>query len=309
MLVSSSQSAGWRVASLAIGTFLITAAGIGLAYLGARLGYWEWPPRPSGPFGVACGFALAGVVLFEMLILPRKWCRGWRLFRTKSWMKLHILIGLIGLPLVLVHSGFGFGGPLPAATMIFFLLVTFSGIWGLAMQQWLPQRILREVPSETIATQTEQTAQNLVIEADKLVKRLSNVSLVKEAVRTPSKSGRQAGLAPRLEPLVVGPAAVILRDFQTRQLEPYLSRGRRSRSRLASRTEAEKQFQRLRHMVPDEAEEIVDRLEELCDQRRQWDTLKRMNAWLHGWLLLHLPLSVAMTVLMVVHAIRALKYW
>jgi hypothetical protein len=31
--------------------------------------------------------------------------------------------------------------------------------------------------------------------------------------------------------------------------------------------------------------------------------------WLHNWVLIHLPLSVALTVLLAAHAVTALKYW
>ena len=45
------------------------------------------------------------------------------------------------------------------------------------------------------------------------------------------------------------------------------------------------------------------------DVRRQWDAVAVYQFWLHNWLLIHLPLSVGMTALMVVHAVRASKYW
>jgi hypothetical protein len=50
-------------------------------------------------------------------------------------------------------------------------------------------------------------------------------------------------------------------------------------------------------------------LEELADRRRGWDAQARVQWWLHNWLLVHLPASAAMTMLMTVHAVKALKYW
>ena len=41
---------------------------------------------------------------------------------------------------------------------------------------------------------------------------------------------------------------------------------------------------------------VVDTLESLCDQRRQFDRQARLHSWLHGWLCVHLPLSVALLV-------------
>ena len=76
-----------------------------------------------------------------------------------------------------------------------------------------------------------------------------------------------------------------------------------------STAENYRRFARLRSVIPLPAHPVLARLEALCDLRRQWDALARLNVWLHGWTLLHLPLSVAMTGLMLVHAVRALKYW
>ena len=57
------------------------------------------------------------------------------------------------------------------------------------------------------------------------------------------------------------------------------------------------------------AHETVDILESLCEQRRQLDRQAQMHFWLHSWLWLHLPLSVALVVLMLIHVWFALKYW
>jgi hypothetical protein len=65
----------------------------------------------------------------------------------------------------------------------------------------------------------------------------------------------------------------------------------------------------LRADLPVETHEAIGRMEQLADLRRQWDAEVRINFWLHNWLVVHLPLSVGMTVLMLVHAARALKYW
>ena len=53
---------------------------------------------------------------------------------------------------------------------------------------------------------------------------------------------------------------------------------------------------------------VVDTLTEFCEQRRQFDTQSRIHAWLHAWLCVHLPLSVGMFVLMLVHTVVALYY-
>src|SRR5438270_1999564 len=84
-------------------------------------------------------------------------------------MRWHIWLGLVCLPVVIVHAGFGFGGPLTSVTLLLFLLVTASGVWGLVMQQWLPQKLLSEIPDETVASQINLVGEYHAAEALRLV--------------------------------------------------------------------------------------------------------------------------------------------
>ncbi len=293
MLVGQTRSVRGRVAVILFATVAITVVGVALAAVGAVAGLWAWPPEPSSPLGVTLGIVAGAIVFFEMALLPRKRLRGKRLGMTRVWMRWHIWLGLVCLPVVIVHAGLGFGGPLSTATFVLFLLVTASGIWGLLMQQWLPQRILAEVPHETIASQIDYVGDYHAAEAARLVQAL---------VTAPPE-------AESAEPTVIGTQAAELLAFLDQLLLPYLHIGKRSGSPLASLAEGEQRFIRLRAAVPEVAVPVVDRLHELTDLRRQWDSQARMYFWLHNWLLIHLPLSVAMTTLMVLHAVKALKFW
>jgi hypothetical protein len=205
----------------------------------------------------------------------------------------HIRLGFACLPIVLLHAGFRFGGPLTSATLVLFLIVTFSGIWGLILQQWLPQKLLAEVPKETIASQIDFVSEYHASEAIRLVDELVTVPLEAESA----------------EPAVAGVPAVELVAFRDRLLLPYLRGNDTERSPLASPAGAETHFSQLRGVVPEVAGAVVERMRELAELRRQWDHQRRLQFLLHSWLVVHLPLSVAMTVLMLVHAVRALKYW
>jgi hypothetical protein len=271
----------------------VTLAGLLLAAAGAAAGLWAWPPQPSSTVGVACGVVGGLIVFFEMLILPRKWYRGKRLGRTRTWMAWHVWLGLVCLPVILVHAGFGFGGPLTTVTLALFLVTTFSGVWGLVMQQWLPQKMLEDIPGESISSQIDRLGDSLAEEAARRVTALVTVRPEEESA----------------EPLVGGLLAAELVAFRDEVLLPYLQEGSESRSPLARAADAEARFARLREAVPPQALHTLDRLQELADLRRRWDAQARLHFWLHNWLLVHLPISVAMTSLMVLHAIRALKFW
>jgi len=49
-------------------------------------------------------------------------------------------------------------------------------------------------------------------------------------------------------------------------------------------------------------------LEDICDEARQLTCQEQLHRWLHGWLLVHIPLSLALILLGAVHAVMALRY-
>jgi hypothetical protein len=49
-------------------------------------------------------------------------------------------------------------------------------------------------------------------------------------------------------------------------------------------------------------------LEAICEERRELAQQKRLHHWLHGWLLVHVPLSLALLLLSAAHAVLALRY-
>ncbi len=269
------------------GRILAVLVAAGLSFGVAMVAGWagglvglDWPPKPSGVFGVGLGIAAALLVAFEMLLWPRKLLRGRRLGSTRVWVQVHVWVGFVSLPVVVAHAGFGWGGPLPATTLALFLAVYASGVWGLILQQWLPSKLLADLPGETVAAEGPQLAEGMAESAFRLV-----------------------GAA-----VADGADEAELTDFRDRLLLPYLRKGRKA-SDLGRRAEAERWFNRLAAAAPPAARGHVDKLREVADARRQLDTQRAVNGWLHGWLVVHLPLSVAMTGLMVLHAVRALKYW
>lgn len=306
MLIGNSISVTQRVVTIVIATAAMSFGVIAFVAAGALCGFWEWPPKPWSPFGVGCGLVGGAIIFFEMAILPRKWLRGRRFGATVLWMQFHIWLGILSLPIVVVHCGFGFGNPLTAVTLVLFLAVIASGLWGHIMQQWLPRRMLSEVPNETIAARVDFTGIYHANEAARIIVELTGLD---EGHCDDDEVEHASCPSPTNPAIVSGQTAVDLCWFAERLLLPYLRSGRRSRSPLAARVEAERRFAEFRELTSEEAHPALRRLETLCELRRQWDSLIRLNFWLHNWLVIHLPLSVTMTGLMVLHAIRALKYW
>lgn len=264
-------------------------------YILGRSSLVPWP-RASSWFGVLTGLVGAGIIFFELALWVRKRKRRMRWGPTKVWLWWHVVLGFAVLPIIVVHSGFSWGGMVSAFTMILFLLVIASGVYGLILQQWLPQRILELIPDETVVPAIDRA-----IEKHRTEARLIVEELIPRDPGDPSPSWSRA--------VVTGVPALRLQEFRVNTLDQYLSLGRKVKSPLASRAESAVLFNRLRAELPAEAHAGLAKLEGLADLRRQWDEHARLNALLHGWLLFHAPVSVAMTIFMIFHAIKAMKYW
>ena len=314
---------GWivfiLVATIAAGVWYgIEAKGIG-----------QLPGGASLP-GLAFGIVGAVIMLFEFLLWPRKHFRRWRLGAAKTWMKAHIWLGLLTVPLILLHSGFTWGGSLSTILAALFIAVIMSGIFGLAMQQFLPRLMLTDLPAETVVSQAEHVAHTLYLDAEQTVAAICGAEPDETAAwrgeepisiaRDPNSSA----VGPRFQstdaPSPVG-GSIPLDGAQTQLIEPvagseplrrafakdigpFLWRGDR-RSALSDSNRAGTYFTQLRAALDPSVHPALAMLENYCDQRRQFDRQLRWHRWLHGWLLIHLPLSVVLIVLMFIHAYTA----
>ena len=105
------------------------------------------------------------------------------------------------------------------------------------------------------------------------------------------------------------PNSEVLRKKFDDIIQPFLERGSQLKSPLKDRRSSAEFFRQLRAVLDPDAHSVLEAIEECCEQRRQFDLQTRLHWWLHSWLWIHLPLSMALLVLMFVHAYVALKYW
>jgi hypothetical protein len=130
--------------------------------------------------------------------------------------------------------------------------------------------------------------------------------MVVGAVRSAGKiSGRVRETRVVTQP-VAGSAP--LRAFFELTAGPFLNVDGFPSSPLRRIDRASALFADLKTKIDPRAHSSVDALENLCDQRRQLAEQDRLHTLLHNWLLVHLPLSVALIILMFVHIFAALKY-
>jgi hypothetical protein len=247
-------------------------------------------PRGGSVVGMAFGIAGSLLMLFAGLLSLRKRLPGWRLGSSAVWLKGHLWLGLLSGPLVLFHSGFRWGGWLETIVLGLALLIIASGLVGLALQQLLPRTMRGMVAAEAMHEQLPSVCAALRATGD-------------EAMT--AACGGAVLLDPSTAP---GDARALLAEFYRETIRPFLDAAPPRDSLLRETTGAASALAQVRQRMPAHLQGSVDRLGDLCDERRQLLLQERLHGWLHGWLLVHVPLSAALLVLGLAHAVLAVWY-
>jgi len=311
MLIDSSHRR-WIAASLAI---LLVAVAFYVPYVRTALN----GPSGGSVHGLVYGIVGFAFMIFAGLLGARRKVPTWRLGRGTTWMRTHIWLGLVSLPLILLHGGFRLGGSLTTVLMILFAVVWVSGIVGLFLQQTLPRLMLTRVPLETVYEQIDDIVLQLLAESDDLVTAACG-ALPVPAVRLPDERRAGGGGAPprpgqprsspRARPVVLAPVpeSRALRETYLRDIRPFLELRNASDRTLGTSSRTATLFRNLRTTLPMLLQDTLTELEAICDERRQLADQKRLHHVMHGWLLVHAPLSFALLLLGAVHAVVALRY-
>jgi len=285
----------WLIASVVI---LVAATAIYIPYAASS------PLGPSGASGLGLAFGIAGFacMIFAGLLGARKKVPVWRIGRAQAWMRGHLWLGFLSLPLILFHGGFRFGGPLTSILMILLILVVASGVLGAVLQHYMPKVITAEVPLETIFEQIDRVRSQLLAEADEFI---AGASALGNPLAT---AGARAAVATEELTAITEADVAPLRSFYSRQMRPFLEKPDARRQALADAAKARTIFDNLRTLLPPALHGIVEDLQEICEEERQLRKQARLHHWLHGWLMLHIPLSLALLLLGAAHAYMALRY-
>ena len=271
-------------------------------------------PSGSSVMGLVYGIAAFACMLVVGLLGARRKVPTWRIGRAATWMKGHIWLGLLTLPLVLFHGGFAFGGPLTTVLMILLLAVLASGIYGLVLQQFLPRVMMTQVPHETVYEEIDSVVSQLRAEADGLVATACGTPAADPAPAPEERRAGGGGAAPRPtarpRPATVAPlpGADALKEIYDGDIRAFLSPEPPPNGRLSTPARAGALFRHIRTALPPPLHDTVVELEAICEERRELAQQKRLHHWLHGWLLVHVPLSLALLLLSAAHAVLALRY-
>jgi hypothetical protein len=263
-------------------------------------------PRGGSAAGLTFGIIGYALMLYAGLLGARKKRPIWRIGRTQTWMRGHLWLGTLSLILILFHGGFHFRGPLTALLMTFFFIVIISGWVGAAVQHYVPRMMTSRVPMETIYEEIPHVRAQLRQEADQLVATIC---------------GPAGGVSPEPSlPEQPEPAAettlvdieqadrVHFREVYMRKVRPFLENPDDPGADLANPRRATEVFESLRRLLVAPVHGVLNDLENICEEEHQLRRQIRIYQWLHGWLLVHVPLSIALLVLGAVHAVMALRY-
>jgi hypothetical protein len=306
---------GWAAASLVM-LALFTSAYVTYA-LEAPEG-----PRGGSTMGLMFGVSGFGFMIFAALLGARKRIPTWRLGRAQAWMRGHLWLGLLSLPMILFHGGFHFGGTLTSLMMWLLIVTVASGVFGAALQHYVPRVMTANVKLETIYDEIASVRMLLREEADSAVEaicgslglgRTENGDVLRAGgfsatrVIVPRTGG--VALAVAEEKIVLTEEETApLKKFYLFEMRPFLEQPRQRGARLGDAERAHGAFAGLQTLMPQAAHATLEDLADICDEARQLVRQEQLHRWLHGWLLVHIPLSLALILLGTVHAVMALRW-
>jgi hypothetical protein len=268
---------------------------------------------PGGGSALGLTFGIAGyaMMLFAGLLGARKKVPVWRVGRAQTWMRGHLWLGLLSFPMILYHAGFAWKGQLTAVLMILLFIVILSGIAGAAIQHYVPSQLTANVPLETIYEEIPHVRQQLREEADQLVSSLCGPL----TGRTAPSLTEENEPASRSESLVATVLTEVEPEDRARfrmvyinSIRPFLENPENPDVDFATPVKSAAVFDSLRRMLPKPVHAVLEDLESICEEERQLSRQRKIYHLLHGWLLVHVPVSIALLVLGGIHAIVALRY-
>jgi len=281
--------------------FTVCALGLSTALYIAYANAAPQGPKGGSWQGLLFGIVGSGLMVFAGLLAGRKKVPRLRIGTARFWLKAHIWLGLLSVPLILFHAGFRWGGLLEQALLVVFAMVILSGLAGVAFQQFLPRHIKEATSREAMFEQIPHVCTALLATADDYVVSLCG-SLFPPHYGESLASGEGADASNEDSGMEV------LRAFYVDTMRPFLSAESTNNCPLMNESRAATIFSQVQQSIPVAGRTVLKQLASICDERRDLDKQARLHRWLHLWLFIHVPLSMSLLVLGVVHAIMSVYY-
>ena len=147
------------------------------------------------PLGLAFGAISLAIFVFAALLSLRKKIPLWRVGTVQRWLRAHIWLTLLTIPLVILHSGFRLGGPMTTLLMALYAIVMASGIYGLFLQHLMPRLMKERLPAETVFEQIPHIRTQLAAAAEKMRDSFKPAPPKKTDAGAPAPSASKAATA------------------------------------------------------------------------------------------------------------------
>ena len=240
------------------------------------------------PLGLAFGIAAFAIFVFASALGVRKKRRLWRIGNVQIWLKAHIWMTILTIPLVLFHCGFHLGGLHTSILFWLYAIVMVSGFFGLGMQHFLPRIMVDRLPREFVYEQMP----NVRAAAFETVLgyRRELEAAASAAAPAPVPAGAAETRVATAPLVAVDPSIKVMSEFLRDDALPFLVDSSAKRTRLADKRGADDVLRLLRLNVSDIYRAQVDQIHAFCDDHRIMAQQERLHHWLHGWLIFHVPL-------------------
>lgn len=280
---------------------------------------WLQPGIKRTPGGSPLGLLFGGfsllVFIFAALLGFRKKMRLWRIGHVQIWLRAHIWMTILTIPLVLFHCDFHASGPMTTSLLALYAVVMLSGFYGLFLQHVIPKMMKDLLPAETVYEQIPYVRGLLVAEAEKAREGLLAKPVPPKKAASPAPA---AEAPPTPEAVAEAQSAVLtadeiaahyFADFFDSDILPYLRARNGKRLKLGQQSISDDVFRLLKIRLSETQAAVANQAQDWCDERRRMDLQARLHNWLHAWLLLHVPTSFLLLLMTIWHAFVTVFYY
>lgn len=260
-----------------------------LAATGVMWALYAWHEPVGGPsggswLGYTYGVIATAGIAYLMYYGIRKRTFYAKYTTLRGTLAAHVWIGIALLFIVPLHCAFSFGLNVHTLAYALMALVIFSGIWGVVMYAEQPMELRSQRGGGTPKQLLEQ------------VKALSDEinELLGGTTETTLKSDAFVKMLSQI-------------DFS---FQPSLSKSLRHRS---PKPIDRKGIAKLLARLPEKEQEDGLKLIGLVNRKRELvcrlQDEARAQTWVRAWLYLHLPISLALVVALLIHILSVFYYW
>src|SRR6476469_714133 len=148
------------------------------------------------PLGLWFGSISLAIFVFAIQLSLRKKIPLWRVGTVQRWLRAHIWLTILTIPLVILHSGFRLGGPMTTLLMVLYAIVMVSGFYGLFLQHIVPRLMKERLPAETVFEQIPHIRSQLAVAAEKMRDSFKPAPPKKPDATAPAPSAAKTATAP-----------------------------------------------------------------------------------------------------------------